>query len=132
MSYLGSVKVVFINPQQEMGGLQCLSSFVKSRGHKTALVNDPNLFDNPWIQYPRLATWMEGRDKILRRIEAENPDLIALSAVTDDYLWALRWAKDIKLRLGVPVVLGNSHPTFHPQEVLKEEAVDLLFVAKAK
>lgn len=42
------MKVLFLNPQQEMGGIQCLSAFLKQHGHQTALVNDPNLFENPF------------------------------------------------------------------------------------
>ncbi|MFA6434381.1 MAG: radical SAM protein [Elusimicrobiales bacterium] len=118
------MKVVFLNPQQEMGGIQCLSAFLKRAGHRTALVNDPNLFDNAYVHYPALSAFFEEPGLILDRIEAHKPDLIALPAVTDDYRWALKWARRIKARMKVPVVLGNAHPTFHPDEVLGRDCVD--------
>ncbi|MGZ3721490.1 MAG: B12-binding domain-containing radical SAM protein [Bdellovibrionales bacterium] len=118
------MKVLFLNPQQEMGGIQCLSAFLKEAGHETALVNDPNLFDNPWIQYPAIAGLLEDSEFILQQIETYRPDLIALPVVTDDYKWALKWARRIKGRMTTPIVFGNVHPTFHPKDVLLQDCVD--------
>ena len=118
------MKVLFLNPQQEMGGIQCLSAFLKRAGHETALVNDPKLFHNPWIQYPWLAKFFDDSGDILRKVLEHQPDLIAFSVVTDEYLWALSWAQKIKARSNIPVVFGNVHPTFHPDLVLPERCVD--------
>lgn len=118
------MKVLFLNPQQEMGGIQCLSAFLKRAGHETCLVNDPNLFDNPWIQYPSIANFFEDAENILASIETHRPDLVALPVVTDDFKWALKWARRIKARMNVPIVFGNTHPTFHPKEVLYQDCVD--------
>jgi hypothetical protein len=93
------VKVLFLNPQQEMGGIQCLSAFLKKEGVETALVNDPNLFDNPWVQHPMLAKIFDDHEDVIRKIDDHNPDLIALSVVTDDLSWALKWAERIKKHL---------------------------------
>ncbi len=117
-------KVVFLNPQQEMGGIQCLSAFLKRAGHQTALVNDPNLFDNPWVQFPWISDFFEDSEYILAQVEDHRPDLVAMPVVTDDFHWALKWARRIKQRLNVPIVFGNCHATFHPQQVLKESCVD--------
>jgi pyruvate-formate lyase-activating enzyme len=118
------MKVVFLNPQQEMGGIQCLSAFLKRAGHRTALVNDPNLFDNSYVHFPALSAFFEDTAHILGQLEAERPDLVALPAVTDDYKWALKWARRIKERMDVPVVFGNVHPTFHSEETLRQDCVD--------
>lgn len=120
------MKILFVNPQQEMGGIQCLSAFLKRAGHDTALVNDPNLFHNPWIQYPALASFFEDAEFILGQIDAHRPDLVAFSVVTDELQWGLKWARRIKERRNVPVVFGNVHPTFHPKEVLAETCVDFV------
>jgi anaerobic magnesium-protoporphyrin IX monomethyl ester cyclase len=120
------MKVLFINPQQEMGGIQCLSAFLKRAGHETALVNDPNLFDNPWIQYPAISAIFEDTDHTLDQILSHKADLIALSVVTDDYKWALKWARRVKNLTNTPIVFGNVHPTFHPADVLKQDCVDFI------
>ncbi len=118
------MKVVFLNPQQEMGGIQCLSAFLKRAGHQTVLVNDANLFDNAYVHYPSVSSFFEDPDFILGQIEAHQPGLIAVPVVTDDYKWALKWARRIKARMNVPVVFGNVHPTFHAAEVLRQDCVD--------
>ncbi len=120
------MKVLFINPQQEMGGIQCLSAFLKMHGHETALINDSNLFNNPWIQYPTIAKMFENKNSILTRIEKIKPDLIGLTAVTDDFPWALKWANKIKENFNIPIVLGNAFPTFHPEECLKHHSIDFV------
>jgi len=120
------MKVLFLNPQQEMGGVQCLSSFLKKHDHETALVNDPNLFDNPWIQYKWLSRLFDNTDEILSRIEKYNPDLIALTVVTDDYAWALKWANEIKKHFNIPIVAGNTHPTFKPADCLSHGCIDYI------
>lgn len=120
------MKVLFLNPQQEMGGIQCLSAFLKQAGHETALVNDPNLFDNPWVQYSKLSGLFDDPEFILGQIENHSPDLIAMPVVTDDLKWALKWARRIKSRFRIPIVFGNVHPTFHPKEVLEHNCVDFV------
>jgi pyruvate-formate lyase-activating enzyme len=118
------MKVVFLNPQQEMGGVQCLSAFLKRAGHATALVNDPNLFDNSYVHFPALSAFFDETSRVLAELEAHRPGLVAIPAVSDDYEWALKWARRIKARLGVPVVLGNAHPTYNPEAVLRQDCVD--------
>jgi anaerobic magnesium-protoporphyrin IX monomethyl ester cyclase len=118
------LKVLFLNPQQEMGGIQCLSAYLKRAGHVTVLVNDANLFDNPWVQYPAISKFFDDGEFILKQIADHNPGLIAIPVVTDDYMWALKWARRIKDRMNVPIVFGNVHPTFHPADVLAQDCVD--------
>jgi radical SAM superfamily enzyme YgiQ (UPF0313 family) len=120
------LKVLFLNPQQEMGGIQCLSAFLKSNGVETALVNDPNLFDNPWVHHPRLAKIFDNEESVLEQIDNHNPDLIGITVVTDDLGWALKWCERIKKHLNIPIVFGNVHATFHPEECLKFECVDFV------
>jgi len=120
------LKVLFLNPQQEMGGIQCLSSFLKRAGYETALVNDPNLFNNPWVQYPLLAKIFDTSDEVLEKIHEHKPDLIAMPVVTDDFKWALNWSQKIKAHFDVPIVLGNVHATFHPQDCLKHDCIDFI------
>jgi radical SAM superfamily enzyme YgiQ (UPF0313 family) len=120
------MKVVFLNPQQEMGGIQCLSAFLKQHGHDVALVNDANLFENPWIQYPAIAKFFENEQEIVDRVVAHKPDLIGLPVVTDDFHWALKWAKRLKQELNVPIVFGNAHATFHSRDVLEYACVDFV------
>lgn len=120
--------VLFFNPQQEMGGIQCLSAFLRKHGHVTQLFNDPRLFDNPWIQFKRFNRLFEkvSISEGLLEIERKKPDLIAFSVVSDDYEWALNWSKHIKSVFDIPIVFGNCHPTFFPEKVLENASVDFI------
>ncbi len=120
------MKILFLNPQQEMGGIQCLSAYLKQKGHFTALVNDPNLFDNPWVQHPKLSSLFEDTQSILKKIEFHTPDLIGISAVTDDLSWGLKWATRIKEHFNIPIVFGNTHATFHAEDCLKYDCIDFV------
>lgn len=120
------MKVLFLNPQQEMGGIQCLSAYLKQHGVETALVNDPNLFDNPWVQYPAISNFFNDRDFILSQVFHHKPDLVAMPVVTDDYQWALKWSRLIKEGMDVPIVFGNAHATFHSADVLRQDCVNFV------
>ena len=120
------MKVLFINPGKEMGGIQCLSAFLKQGGHETALINDSRLFDNPWVSFPRLARYADLGDEVVKQAIDIAPDLIAFSVVSDDFQWALTRARQLKAALGVPVVFGNIHPTSEPEQTLSHPEVDFI------
>lgn len=120
------MKVVFVNPAQEMGGIQCLSAYLIKHGVQTALVNDPRLLDNPWIQLPKIQKYFEYKDELVAEVLAHKPDLIGFSVVADDYQWALAWAKCLKQKSNIPIVFGNIYPTTNPHEVLNNPDVDFV------
>lgn len=120
------MKVLFVNPAQEMGGIQCLSAFLVNHGHETALVNDPRLLDNPWVQFPRLQRHFEQRNQLVKEVLKHQPDLIGFSVVADDYQWALSWAKSLKAVCDTHIVFGNIYPTTNPKEVLSNVEVDFI------
>ena len=47
----------------------------------------------------------------------EGPDLIGISASTDTYSIAIKWAQTIKAQLGVPVILGGIHISLVPESL---------------
>ena len=118
--------VLFLNPQVEMAAYQCLSSYLKANGHETSLVNDSKLFDNPWFKNELFSNIFDDEQRILEEIRKAKPDLIGFSVVHDEYLWALKWSQKIKETLGIPIVWGNTYPTFHPEDALKHDCVDYI------
>ena len=56
---------------------------------------------------------------IVSEAEEYEPDLIAFGATTGFHRKYLELLKPLKERLGTPVVIGGSHPTFFP-EVMEE------------
>ncbi|MFH1593993.1 MAG: radical SAM protein [Candidatus Omnitrophota bacterium] len=66
--------------------------------------------------------------KLIREFE---PDLIAVSVVESTYLIGLQLLDAIK-GCGIPTIMGGVHVTFSPDEVIKEEAVDMICVGEGE
>ncbi len=60
-----------------------------------------------------------------------KPDLIAVSVVESTYLIGIKLLDSIK-GLGVPTLIGGIHVTFSPDEVIKEQSVDMLCVGEGE
>ncbi|OGW72312.1 MAG: B12-binding domain-containing radical SAM protein [Omnitrophica bacterium GWA2_52_12] len=70
-------------------------------------------------------------DVIAAEVEREKPDLVGISALFSPYSReALHTAEMIKARLNVPVLLGGSHVSAMPEQMLAHPAVD--FVIKGE
>lgn len=80
------------------------------------------------IIYDAMSNW-HGYEEIARTIESLKPDVVATTAFTAeivDALKVLKLAKDINPR--IVTVIGNVHPTFCYEEILREhyECVDFI------
>lgn len=109
-----------------MGSIQFLSAYLKKHGHHVALVQDPRLFSNPWIHIPWLDMFFSKENEIINTIKTAGPDIIGLSVVADDFEWAISWAKRIKEKLNVPIVMGNIGPTIDPHYALANSSIDFV------
>ena len=106
-------------------GIEYLSSFLKEQGYDVDLVVDEQHDHSPEIN----STERDNLDKIC----SLNPDLIGFSIVTAHYQWALKMAKLIKDRIAsIPIIFGGPHPTAIPQEVLKNQYVDMVCVGEGE
>lgn len=124
------MKVVFIRCATESLGIEYLSSALKARGHGTALVYEPLLFNSFRVD---LGGWEKGSaERAAKKALALNPGLVAFSAESDYYGWALLAAAEIKKRSKVPVVFGGIHPTLMPEEVLARGAADYVCVGEGE
>lgn len=105
-------------------GIESLASFLESKGHKTSLCFDPQLFNDGYLNIPFLAKKYNYKKRIINLIRKNKPDLIAFSVLTDNYLWALDLAKSIKKVLDIPIVCGGVHVTSVPDEVMSYDFID--------
>ncbi|MBM4386701.1 MAG: B12-binding domain-containing radical SAM protein, partial [Deltaproteobacteria bacterium] len=113
------MKVVFVYPAFESLGIEYLSAVLKEAGHRTSLVLDPMLFDDTFIKIPALAKRFSFKDEVVNGVLKENPDLVALSVMTD----LLPWCGDIARRLkdrapDLMIVAGGIHVTMNPQGIM--------------
>jgi len=104
---------LYVAPFEPPLGLASLAAALKARGHQVTLVDmQGSLMDAPELK---------------RRLAAEKPDVVGITAMTPTLPEALRVAR--VAREVVPaarVVLGGVHPTLDPESVLEHEDVDFV------
>jgi radical SAM superfamily enzyme YgiQ (UPF0313 family) len=102
---------LYVAPFEPPLGLASLAAALKGRGHQVTLLDmQGSVMDTPELE---------------RRLRAEKPDLVGITAMTPTLPEALRVAE--RARAVVPsagVVLGGVHPTLDPEGVLASPAVD--------
>jgi anaerobic magnesium-protoporphyrin IX monomethyl ester cyclase len=120
------MKTVFARAATESLGLECLSSALKARGHETALVYEPLLFDSFRLRLPFFEP--ESAAGTARRLAAHRPGLVGFSAESDHFQWALAVAREFKRLSSAPVIFGGVHPSTAPEAALARPEIDLLCV----
>jgi len=128
------MRVVFVHNGAESLGVEALSAYLKSKGHETFLVFDPSSFSGTsGREIPLLARLFNMPiERVARKALEYNPDLVAFSCVTGVYQWALKVAREIKLRKNVPTVFGGIHPTSVPERVIVEDAIDAVVLGEGE
>lgn len=121
------MKIVFARAATESLGLEYLSASLKARGHRTALVFEPLLFDSFRLRLPFFEP--ENAVRTARRVLALDPGLVGFSAESDHFAWALAVAREIKRLSRVPIIFGGVHPSTAPEAALARPEIDLLCVA---
>jgi MoaA/NifB/PqqE/SkfB family radical SAM enzyme len=120
------MRIVFARAATESLGLECLSAALKARGHETALVYEPLLFDSFRLRLPFFEP--ENAARTAGRIAALKPGLVGFSAESDHFRWALAVAREFKRLSPAPVIFGGVHPSTAPEAALARPEADLLCV----
>ena len=97
-------------------GIMSLAAVCRQRGHTVRLVH-------------RL-TCKEDLGRIVQRF---RPDLVGISALTQEASEMVELARDVKaVDSGIPVVAGGPHPTHFPREVLANEEIDFVVMGEGE
>lgn len=120
------MRVTFVCSEDESLGVGYLSSYLKKHGYETSLVFDPRQFSRAYAQSQALASFFDIKKENVEKVVAQEPDLVAFSALTANYQWALEMAKLIKQEIDVPIIFGGIHPTSLPELVLQNKQVDMV------
>ncbi|MFH0812763.1 MAG: radical SAM protein, partial [Pseudomonadota bacterium] len=120
------MRVLFIYPNlnAQIGfnyGIAFLSGALKSRGHKTKLLNI-----NEQLGYP--LDW----EKIRKDIELFQPQLIGISMVSNQYRYCLEIASSIKKEFSIPIVGGGIHATADPEGVMASGYFDFVCLGEGE
>ncbi len=91
-------RVLFLerNLRNEKLGIMYLAGSLASNGHRADLIQ----------------TDKEDLDDKIRDF---RPDFVAFSITTGEHIYALKMARDVKRRFGIPNILGGPHCTYFPE-----------------
>jgi anaerobic magnesium-protoporphyrin IX monomethyl ester cyclase len=94
-------------------GIGSIAAFLKQAGH--------------CVQLLTLYGELPAKEDFLAKIEAFNPDLIALSLMTNQWSYSRLLAKWIKEKRRESLIVGGgNHPTLAPEEVISDENIDIV------
>src|SRR3990167_8302970 len=121
------MKIVFIVFEAENYAIQLFSSILKHRGHQVYIIFDPRLFNTDEVRKASFARLFDIRKENVRKIKQISPDLVGFSVYTQDYRYALSFARMIKKELPrTPIIFGGIHCILCPEQVIKEDCVDMV------
>lgn len=111
------MKVLLISPAPDSGlsemrephhGLAYIAAYLRSKGGFEISVIDAK-------------TRYQNTSQVLERTSQIKPDIVGITAMTPDILWARKIAEGIKrCSPNVPIILGGQHVTILPEEVMKK------------
>ena len=110
------MNIVFVSSACETLAIEYLSAALKQAGHSCELCFDPQLFDDTFLKYPTLSRLFDHTEIIMDELCSYQPDLVAVSVVSDNFPWASRLSQRIKKELDVPIVFASA---LTKQRVLK-------------
>ena len=105
------------NIQQPLG-LAYLAAVLEQSGREVKII-DPNPLK------------LSGED-IINSIKKFRPDIIGISSSTPNFLKAIDLCKKIKKTLNVPIIIGGTHITSVPEEILKYKCFDFGIIGEGE
>lgn len=125
------MRILFYCCGSENLGVEALSAYLKQAGHEVGLLFDPQPGNNFYFNIPVLNKCVS-KETLLRKAQRFNPELIAVSFLTNQLVAVRSFMQYLKKHLNVPVIAGGIHATALPEELIKENWVDMLCVGEGE
>jgi anaerobic magnesium-protoporphyrin IX monomethyl ester cyclase len=116
------MKVTFVYPDLNLGkfnlGIGYLSAVLKTHGHRTELIHLKDYIS---------------KERFSSLLKQSNPDLIAISSVTNMIIYARQlasWAKEVFS--DTPIICGGIHSTLCPEEAIRIKDIDMICVGEGE
>ena len=78
-------------------------------------------------------TYRQLIDRLIAAIDAFKPDIIGMSALTDDYPLGLGLMREVRRAFpSIPTISGGVHATVDPENVLREDCFDMVCVGEGE
>ncbi len=121
------MRITFVCMGAENLAAEQISAVLKENGHEVMLSYDPSLFDDKvYFCIPFLNKIFDIKEKVIEKVVAQKPDLVAFPVFTDCFKWAISMAEKIKEKMDVPIIFGGIYPTSNPEEAIKPGCVDMI------
>jgi len=126
------LKVTFAALGTEQLGISMLSAIAKVNGHQTNLAFSASLFHDRFnLEMPWLSPYFDDTAVLMKAIEQQQPDVLALSPLTSTYQWSLDIARRAKeLNPNVKTVFGGVHASAVPHLLMQKKEVDFVVVGE--
>jgi len=108
-------------------GIEILSALLKRNGHQVDLLLDPGFGKLLYLKIPFLNHLVSDK-LLLKKAKQFKPDLIGMSIMTNNFMFFRHFGRKLKKETGVPIIVGGVHPTSIPEEVIKEDWIDIVCV----
>lgn len=125
------MRILFYCCGSENLGVEALSAFLKQAGHEVGLLFDPQPGNNFYFNIPVLNKCVS-KKALLKKAESFKPQLIAVSFLTNQLVAVRLFMQYLKKHLDVPVIAGGIHATALPEELIRENWVDMLCVGEGE
>lgn len=105
------------SPKDISLGLGIISAMLKEKKHKVELID---------------TTFKITLKEIIKRFKRFNPDLVGVTAATNDLYNAINICSLIKKIKKVPIVCGGYHTTIAPEDIVKQDCFDIAAIGEAE
>ena len=105
------------SPKDMSLGLGIISAMLKKQGHNVGLID---------------TTFKITKKEIIRKVKEFNPDLVAVTAATNDLYNAINICRLIKKFKQIPIVCGGYHATIAPEDIIKQECFDVVAIGESE
>jgi len=108
---------VIESPKDLSIGLGIISAVLKQKSHKVELID---------------TTFKISKKQIINKIKNFNPDVVGVTAATNDLYNAINICNLIKRIKNIPIVCGGYHATIAPEDIIKQDCFDIAAIGESE